>query len=258
LMRLAVAGSADAAIAALLDLHGAISSDRTAALAGALATGPETPTRSGSPRLVVAPDVIAALSDTSRQLAASTPTTAELRAGLAARLRRLVFTDRGDSPLTAAAVDRVVDALIDQGEIERDGDRIRLSQPADARETATHARAAALDGLVALLDVDVPPSLGEAARAAGCPLDGIVALARSGRIVRVEDDLAWSAARYEALRDRALELARGGPLLPAAFRDAIGGNRRVALALLEDLGRKGILRRTDAGHVPGPRAPSSV
>lgn len=108
--------------------------------------------------------------------------------------------------------------------------------------------------LESLLDANVPPPLAEAVRAADCPSEGLRRLEASGRIVRVDDDLAWSAGRYAALRARALELARREPLAPAALRDAIGGNRRVTLALLEDLGRRGDLRRTEAGHVPGPRA----
>jgi hypothetical protein len=82
----------------------------------------------------------------------------------------------------------------------------------------------------------------------------VVALERANRIVRVEDDLAWASARYASLRDRAVSMARREPLTPAAFRDAIGGNRRVVMPLLEDLDRKGYLRRTPAGHVPGQRA----
>jgi len=72
--------------------------------------------------------------------------------------------------------------------------------------------------------------------------------------VRVEDDLAWAADTYRRLQALAVEMAAAGPLTPAAFRDATGTSRRYALAILEDLDRRGVLRRTDAGHVPGPRA----
>ena len=40
----------------------------------------------------------------------------------------------------------------------------------------------------------------------------------------------------------------------AALRGATGTSRKYVVALLEDLGRRGILTRTPAGHVPGPRA----
>ena len=76
-----------------------------------------------------------------------------------------------------------------------------------------------------------------------------------GRIVRIEADLAWAAPAFERLASTALRLARQGPLTPAALRDATGTSRRVVMPLLEDLNRRGILARTPAGHVPGPRAP---
>jgi hypothetical protein len=50
-------------------------------------------------------------------------------------------------------------------------------------------------------------------------------------------------------------MARAAPLTPAAFRDATGSSRKFVLAILEDLDRREILRRSPDGHVPGPRAP---
>jgi hypothetical protein len=92
-----------------------------------------------------------------------------------------------------------------------------------------------------------------AAREAGCPPDGIRALESAGRLVRVEDDLAWASGTYRELVRRALAMAAAAPLSPAAYRDATGTSRRYVLAILEDLDRRGLLRRTDAGHVLGPR-----
>ena len=45
------------------------------------------------------------------------------------------------------------------------------------------------------------------------------------------------------------------PSRPPSLRDATGTSRKYVMAILADLDRRGILRRTDAGHVPGPRAP---
>ena len=109
-----------------------------------------------------------------------------------------------------------------------------------------------MDRLEAALAVATPPSLAEAARAAGCPPDGVRALERDGRIVRLEDDLAWASTTYRDLVRRALAMAAEAPLTPAAFRDATGSSRRYVLVILEDLDRRGLLRRTDAGHVLGP------
>jgi hypothetical protein len=96
--------------------------------------------------------------------------------------------------------------------------------------------------------------LSEAARAVGCPGDGIRALEAAGRIVRLDDDLAYAATTYAALEDRAIALAAAAALTPAAFRDATGTSRKYVMAMLEDLDRRGVLRRTPEGHVPGPRA----
>ena len=50
-------------------------------------------------------------------------------------------------------------------------------------------------------------------------------------------------------------MAAASPLTPAAYRDAIGGSRKYVMAILEDLDRRGIPRRTPDGHVPGLKAP---
>ena len=75
----------------------------------------------------------------------------------------------------------------------------------------------------------------------------------SGVSSAVEDDLAWAAGRYRDLVRQALAMAAVAPLSPAAYRDATGTSRRYVLAILEDLDRRELLRRTDAGHVLGPR-----
>ncbi len=110
-----------------------------------------------------------------------------------------------------------------------------------------------MDRLEVTLSVVAPPSLAEAARTAGCPPDGVRALEVAGRIVRLEDDLAWAAGSYRELARRSLAMAAAAPLTPAAFRDATGSSRRYVMVILEDLDRRGLLRRTDAGHVLGPR-----
>ena len=50
-------------------------------------------------------------------------------------------------------------------------------------------------------------------------------------------------------------MAAREPLTPAAYRDATGTSRKYVMAILEDLDRRAILRRTADGHVPGPKAP---
>jgi selenocysteine-specific elongation factor len=89
---------------------------------------------------------------------------------------------------------------------------------------------------------------------AECPEEGVRRLDREGRIVRLDAELAWSAETYWELARHARDLASSEPLTPAALRDATGTSRKYVMAILEDLDRRGILRRTPAGHVPGPRA----
>jgi hypothetical protein len=157
-------------------------------------------------------------------------------------------------------LDRVVagrlDGLVATGRLARQGGEIRT--PGAATDGPSGDLIAAMDRLVAALDTASPPPLHDAASRAGCPPDGIRRLERDGRIVRLEDDLAWAASAYEALTARALTLARAAPLTPAAFRDASGTSRKYVMAILEDLDRKAILRRTPEGHVPGPRAAAAV
>ena len=56
---------------------------------------------------------------------------------------------------------------------------------------------------------------------------------------------------WRDLAARALAMAAAAPLTPAAYRDATGTSRKYVMAILEDLDRRAILRRTPAGHVPG-------
>ncbi len=221
---------------ARLDLHGAL--------------------RSGG-RWDLAPDVAAALADRARALVlehhAAEPASpgisvAALRQVLAISARRLVTLGRDGADEVAR---QVVDDVISAGALARDGDRIRVATRAAGVPPATLA---AMDRLEIALSVAAPPSLAEAARAAGCPPDGVRALEAAGRIVRLDDDLAWAAGTYGELVTRALAMAAAAPLSPAEFRDATGTSRRFVLVILEDLDRRGLLRRTDAGHVLGPRA----
>jgi selenocysteine-specific elongation factor len=170
-----------------------------------------------------------------------------LRGVLASAARRYVTLDRPAADEVARAV---IDRLVETGALARDGDLARNPARAAGLPPATMA---AMDRLEAALSVAAPPALGETARAVGCSSDGIRALESGGRIVRLEDDLAWSATTYRELASRALSMAATGALSPAAFRDATGSSRRYVLVILEDLDRRGLLRRTDAGHVLGPR-----
>jgi len=215
----------------------------------------------GADRLLLAPDVRDAL-ETAALAAIAAHHDAEpassglpapaLRGTLRSAFGRLVTIRGDDAPAVEAGIAAVLDDLVVRRRLARDGDRFR--DPARGSGPPP-ALAAAMDRLVALLDVPAPPDLSAAARAAGCPPEGIRDLERAGRIVRVEADLAWARPAFERLAATALALARRAPLAPATLRDATGTSRRVVMPLLEDLNRRGILVRTPSGHVPGPRAP---
>jgi selenocysteine-specific elongation factor len=228
-----------------------ITPERMVALASARTPnerGPALIAIHGAHEGALAADVTQALA--ARALEAGETRLAELRASLSTELRRLVTIPPAQA---ATAVARLVDDLVTAGELVRDGGVIR--QPDAAPRGPSRALLAAMDRLEAALDVVAPPSIDEAARAAACSPEGIRALEAAGRIVRVSDDLAWSAAAYRRLETRALELAAFAPLTPATLRDATSTSRKYVMALLEDLDRRAVLRRTPAGHVPGPRAP---
>jgi selenocysteine-specific elongation factor len=143
----------------------------------------------------------------------------------------------------------LVERLVAAGSLARAGDRVRDPSRAGGLPLAVRE---AMDRLEAALAVAAPPSLAQAARDADCPPAGIRALEAEGRIARLQDDLAWASTTYKSLVKQALAIAATGPLSPAAFRDATGTSRKYVLVILEDLDRRGLLRRTDSGHVLGP------
>jgi hypothetical protein len=236
--------------AALVELHGALPVDR---VPGA---------RLGFRSLALAGDVKAALDAEALEAVAAHHGTAPMspglplpraRAALLRRLRSLATIERQHSEPATAAVTRRLDELVSKGRLIRHGDALRDPSRTDDRSAEL---VAAMDRLEAALDVPGPPGLDVAAASAGCPPEGVRALAADGRIVRLGTDLAWSTRAYHRLAAAALERARSEPLTPAAFRDATGTSRKYVLPILEDLDRRGILQRTPEGHIPGPRAPS--
>jgi len=181
------------------------------------------------------------------------PSLTSIRASVGRALQRAA-TVNGEGALAIAA--SIVDGLVAEGQLVRDGDRVRAA--GQAVPDVDSELEAAMDRLVSALDVVAPPSLRQAAAAAGCPPVAVRELERRGRIAVLEDDLAYAMTAYRDLAAKALSMSAREPLTPAAFRDATGTSRRFVLAILEDLDRRAILRRTADGHVPGPRAPARV
>ncbi len=223
-----VAAVATRGQAARLDLHGAIE--------GRLAD-----------------DVRAAAEEAALDVVAPAAATADVRSSTAAALRRIVSLRRDEAASTAAAV---IDGLVAAGRLVQHGGQVR--RPGTDAPAPDPALIEAMDRLVAALAVPAPPALAEAARTAGCPPAAVRDLERSGRIVVLGPELAYEASTYRDLAARAVAMAEAAPLAPAAFRDATGTSRKYVMAILEDLDRRAILRRTSDGHVPGPRAPTAI
>jgi len=173
---------------------------------------------------------------------------AELRERLGRALRRRASVKMETAADAAGAI---VEALVRAGRLSRAGDLVHA--PGRAVGPAPEVLEA-MARLETALDEPAPAGLAEAARIAGCPPAGVRALEVAGRIVRVEEDLAWSTAAFARLQSAALRLATPGPVTPAALRDATGTSRKYVMALLEELNRRGVLARTPGGHVRGPRA----
>jgi hypothetical protein len=237
IQELAAAASAGEREAATLALHGVV----------------ERPDGPG-----IAEDVVESLSGVAIGAVAADHRARPDEPGLALATLRATLADQARVvgsfavALRLAVASQVVERLLGSGRLVRDGDHVRVPSHTPGGP-ATHVLAAR-ERFVASLNTPSPPSLRSAAAAAGCSPDDIRALEREGRLVRLEDDLAWSATAYEGLVRQALELADRSPLTPAGLRDATGTSRKYVLAIIEDLDRRGVLRRTPAGHVPGPRA----
>jgi len=230
--------SRDAAAAARLELHGALAEGR---------------------HVTLAEDVARAAAGTALEAVGTAATGAPLAVVRAAveRSIRGHATIRRDAAAVAAA--GLLDALVADGDLVRDGDRLLRSGVAAAPPIEADPRLRdAMDRLEAALAVPAPPALSIAARQAACPEAGVRALASSGRIVLLGPDLAFAMSAYRDLAARALAMASREPLTPAGFRDATGTSRKYVMAILEDLDRRAILRRTPDGHVPGPKAPRPV
>ncbi len=237
LAALANAGTWDERDAARLDLHGSL-----VAVAGSVRLAPDVEAGIDAAAIAAVRDHHVNEPDSAGL------SVADIRPLLARALRRRVTID---ARAAGAAIEARLGGLVATGRLARDGDRLRdPSRPAGTPAVVL----AAMDRLETRLAVHSPPPLAEAAREAGCPSDGVRALENAGRIVRLEPDLAYASSTFRELEALAVSMARAGPLTPAAYRDATDTSRRYVMALLEEFDRRGVLRRTDAGRVPGPRA----
>lgn len=142
---------------------------------------------------------------------------------------------------------RLVDALLAHahasGRLVRDAAGLRLP---DHRVALDDEQQRASDQLLAALDATPfsPPSLAETARAVGASEALVRELEASGRLVRLDTDVALTSVAFERavalLRDAA---AADGPLTASRARQVLDTSRKYALPLLEELDRRRITRR---------------
>jgi hypothetical protein len=204
----------------------------------------------------LAADVATTALDAATAIVAPDAPLATVRSAVTRALRRAATLRIDDAHAHAS---RLLDAAVLDGRLVRTRDRLRRPGAAAPDDTAAIARSsAAMERLETALAVPAPPPLGDAARDTGCRPEDVRALERAGRIVVLGPDLAYAMSTYRDLAATALAMAARVPLTPAAYRDATGTSRKYVMAILEDLDRRAILRRTPDGHVPGPRAPAAT
>jgi selenocysteine-specific elongation factor len=89
-----------------------------------------------------------------------------------------------------------------------------------------------------------PPSLGDAMQQSGAGPEVVRALAQSGAIVRLSDDIAFTRDGYASAVEIVKELIGAtGSVTVAQLRDRMGASRRPVLALLEHLDGTKVTRR---------------
>ncbi|MFN8497226.1 MAG: selenocysteine-specific translation elongation factor [Anaerolineae bacterium] len=106
------------------------------------------------------------------------------------------------------------------------------------------AQQAAVDRVLAAFRAQPysPPPVGEAVAQVGADVFG--SLVEQGVLVRVSEDVAFTAEAYHTMMERVVAiLQQNGKITVAEVRDAFGTSRKYALALMEHLDERRITRR---------------
>jgi selenocysteine-specific elongation factor len=146
-------------------------------------------------------------------------------------------------PVEPDVVERCLDALLAAGTIVRGPDRVLLRPGESAARPLADRDEPAMAQLLAAVGGEreaEPPSVREL-ETMGISPEVIEAAVVSGDLLRLRPDLVV----MPDLVRRAEDLVRSAPdgITVAAFREALGTTRRVALPLLERFDRRGITRR---------------
>ncbi|MDQ6692420.1 MAG: selenocysteine-specific translation elongation factor [Candidatus Dormibacteraeota bacterium] len=186
---------------------------------------------------IFAPEVWSSIADRARSLLAGYHRDHPLRPGMP---REELKSRLGLAP---AAFGVVVTALVRDGVIaDRSG---ALGLP-DHRVTMDPADGGSARALVKVLGRSpfAPPSLPEALREAAAGQEVLRALLKSGEVVRLSDDVAFTRTAYESALNLVTRIVQAeGGVTVARLRDEMAASRRPVLALLEYLDAQRITRR---------------
>ncbi|HEX2221844.1 MAG TPA: hypothetical protein VHK06_04910 [Candidatus Limnocylindria bacterium] len=142
----------------------------------------------------------------------------------------------------------VVDDLVERGELERSGRRVRLAGQGPRLDAAMRERIDRL--LEGLRDAGFePPRVEAVASRLGVPPALVDGLRRSGHLVSVAPGIDYPREVWQELRARMVRLAQHGPLTIPRVRHELRTSRRYAEAVLD------AARREDDRHGPRPRRP---
>lgn len=157
---------------------------------------------------------------------------AELRA--AERGRPASHRGGASLPMNDADLRAIVDRLVERGEVVRRGHRVRLPSHLAVLPDAWRERA---DALVEVLrrESPTPPRADAVARRLGLPEAAVDHLRATGELVSPAPGIDYPADVYADLLGVARRLADEGALSVTALREAIGGTRRYASALIAAL-----------------------
>ena len=138
---------------------------------------------------------------------------------------------------------KVIEKLVEDGALVEEGSAVRLPQHSRVLSAKQQAE---VDRYLAALDAQPfspPTDLGISGELVAGLVDG-------GRVVRVNQDVVFSAGAYKEMRDRIVEETKSaGKINVGKVRDMFDTSRKYALALMEYLDQQRITRRVGDDRV---------